>query len=108
MGEVLMQQFQVSTHSPHSSSPSQVSHTNRSSSPASSQTDILLTPPQSPVHEEHTYHDLTKQNPSQRLNSDLDVSNTSYTKLHEPRLGSNSTVHLPRLDLSTFSGTTLE
>ena len=81
----LIQQFQVLTHCLHSSSPSQVSQTNRSSSPASSENDTLLTSPQSPVHEEGTYHELTKQNPSQRLTSDLDVSNTSHTKPHELR-----------------------
>ena len=116
----LMQQFQqVLTHSPRSSSPSQVqqttrspsqvSQTTRSSSPASSETETLPTPPQSPVHKEDmAHHHSTKQNPPQRSTSDLDVSNASHIKLHEPQLGINSTVRLPRLDLPTFSGNALE
>ena len=116
----LMQQFQqVLTHSPRSSSPSQVqqttrspsqiSQTTRSSSPASSETDTLPTPPQSPVHKEDmAHHHSTKQNPPQRSTSHLDVFDASHTKLHEPQFGINSTVRLPRLDLPTFSGNALE
>ena len=117
----LMQQFQqVLTHSPRSSSPSQVQQTTRSpsqvsqtttrsSSPASSETNTLPTPPQSPVHKEDmAHHHSTRQNPPQRSTSDLDVSDASHTKLHEPQLGINSTVRLPRLDLPTFSGNALE
>ena len=116
----LMQQFQqLLTHSPCSSSPSQVpqttrspsqvSQTTRSSSLASSETDTLPTPPQSPVHKEDTaHHHSTKQNPPQRSTSDLDMLDASHTKLHEPQLGINSAVRLPRLDLPTFSGNALE
>ena len=116
----LMQQFQeVLTHSPRSSSPLQVpettrspfqaSQTTRSSSPTSSETDTLPIPPQSPFHKEDTaHHHLTKQSPPQKSTSDLDVFDASHTKLHELQLGINSTVHLPRLDLPTFSGNALE
>ena len=99
-----MLQFQVLAHFPRSSSPSQVSQINTSSSLASSETDTLPTP-QSSIHEEDTYHDSTKQNPSLSLTSDLGISNTFHTKPHELQL---CAACLPRLDLSTFSGNPLE
>ena len=104
----LMQQFQALTHSPHSSSPSQVSDSNRSSSPASSETTTLLTPPQSLV----THHDMPEHSDSngthgkpQKLISDV---SSFLTEPHMPQHRVNSTVHLPRLDLPTFSGNALE
>ena len=103
-----MQQFQqVLTHFPHSSSLSQVSQITRSSSPASSETDTLPTPSQSPVHKEDTHHHSTKQNPPE-INLRLNVFDASHTKLHEPQLGINGAVRLPILDLPTFSGNALE
>ena len=60
-----MQQFQALTHSPRSSSPSQVSQSNRSSSSASSETATLPTPPQSPV----THHDMKEHSDSHDTHS---------------------------------------
>ena len=69
----------------------------------------MLTPPQSsPIHKEDTQNDSTKQKPLQRSTSDLSVSNASYTKPHELKLGINSTVCLPQLDLPIFSGDAME
>ena len=117
----LMQKLQALTHSPRSSSPSQVSETNISSSRASSETTTLPTPPQSPVHQEGTHHGMTEcptehmhsdsqgtQGKPQRLTSDILISNTPLTEPHMSQHGINSTVRLPRLGLPTFSGDALE
>ena len=60
------------------------------------------------ITNEDTHHDSTKHNPPQRSTSDIDVSDSSHTKLHEPQLGINGTVRLPRLDLPTSSGSELK
>ena len=111
-----MEELQAPSHSSCSSSPSvQMLETNRSSSPAGSsdsQTEILLTPPQSPDHQEDTHHDVTEHISSQDTRDQLqrshptsDVPSPSHTK---PQYGTNSAVRLPRHDLPTFSGNALE
>ena len=103
-----MQQFQELIHSPHSSSPSQVSQSNRSPFLASSETATLLTLPQSLA----THHDMIEHSHSQgtqgkpqRLTSDV---SRSLTEPHMPQHWINSIVRQPRLDLHTFSGNVLE
>ena len=63
----LMEQLQALTHSSCLSSPSQVSQTNRSPSPSSSDThtESLPTPPQSPGDQENTHRNLTEHIHSQ-------------------------------------------
>ena len=114
----LMEELQAPPHSSRPSSPLQEPQTDsRSSSRASldTQTETLLTPSQSPDHQEDTHHDVTEHRSSRSTHNQLqsshqtsDVPNTSCTEQREPQYGTNSAVRLPRLDLPTFSGNALE